>query len=281
MSSPAPKIIAALARVMAEVGVIGKSKKNSQQNYSFRGIDDVVAHVQEVMAKCGVICIPRVVERERDIVATKNQGSMVSVRLLVEHTFYCEEDGSSVVCTTLGEAFDSGDKASNKAMSAALKYALTESLLIPTYEVDRDIEEHSPQIAPPSPRVPTVPSVPSPPPAPPPQTYKLAPPAHVGMSESERAAQAIADQMHREAESRPRPPTPTPAGPPAAVPNSETAAIGRERIAAAKNMAELAKVGTDLIKTPDWKAAGLKEAFTRRQQELVSAEKAEAARGAA
>lgn len=126
------------------------------------------------------------------------------------------------------------------------------------------------------------PPAPPAPPAPPPQTYKLAPPAHVGMSESERAAQAIADQMHREAESRPRPPTPTPAGPPpVVVPNSETAAIGRERIAAAKNMAELSKVGTDLIKTPDWKAANLKESFTRRQQELANSEKAEAARGAA
>ena len=146
-STKAPKIIAAIARVMAEVGAVGKTKKNAAQNYQFRGVDDVVAHVQDVMAKCGVIVIPRVVEREREMLASKSGGSMVSVRLLVEHTFYCEEDGSSVVCTTLGEAMDSGDKASNKAMSAALKYCLTESLLIPTYEVDRDTEEHSPQVA--------------------------------------------------------------------------------------------------------------------------------------
>ena len=140
-TTKAPRIVAAMARVMAEVGAVGKSRKNSAQNYAFRGVDDVVAHVQEVMAKCGVIVIPRVVEREREMLASKSGGSMVSVRLLVEHTFYCEEDGSSVVCTTLGEAMDSGDKASNKAMSAALKYCLTESLLIPTYEVDRDTED--------------------------------------------------------------------------------------------------------------------------------------------
>jgi hypothetical protein len=159
----APAIYAALAKVMAEVGAIGKTRKNESQKYQFRGIDDVVAHVQDVMAQQGVICVPRVVERERELLDSKSGGKMASVRLLVEHTFYAL-DGSHVVCTTLGEAMDSGDKASNKAMSAALKYALTETLLIPTYEVDRDTEEQSPQIAAP-PRPPQV----SPPRAPPAQ----------------------------------------------------------------------------------------------------------------
>lgn len=147
-------IFAALAQVMERVGVVRKSKKNQQQGYDFRGVDDVVANVQQVMAECGVICVPRVIERERELIETKNGGRMASVRLLVEHVFYAK-DGSSVVCTTLGEAMDSGDKASNKAMSAALKYALTETLLIPTYEAEKDTEEHSPemkapQVAPPA-----------------------------------------------------------------------------------------------------------------------------------
>jgi hypothetical protein len=166
--SEAPKtlgIYAALAKVMAEVGAIGKTRKNESQKYQFRGIDDVVAHVQDVMAQQGVICVPRVIERERELLDSKSGGKMASVRLLVEHTFYAL-DGSHVICTTLGEAMDSGDKASNKAMSAALKYALTETLLIPTYEVDRDTEEQSPQIAAP-PRPPQVspPRGPSGPPA--------------------------------------------------------------------------------------------------------------------
>lgn len=162
-SATHPMIYASLAKVMAEVGHIGKTRKNQAQNYQFRGVDDVVAHVQDIMAQHGVLCVPRVVERERDIVPSKSGGSMASVRLLVEHTFFAA-DGSSVVCTTLGEAMDSGDKASNKAMSAALKYALTETLLIPTYEVDRDTEEHSPQVAPPAPKAPPAPaSKPSPP----------------------------------------------------------------------------------------------------------------------
>jgi len=140
------QIYKALAKVMQEVGVVGKSRKNPQQGYQFRGIDDVVAEVQEVLASHGVVVVPRVLDREREMIATKSGGTMASVRLLVEHRFFAE-DGSYVVATTLGEAMDSGDKASNKAMSAALKYALTETLLIPTRESDRDTEEASPEMA--------------------------------------------------------------------------------------------------------------------------------------
>lgn len=143
----AGQIYMQLAKVMAEVGAVGKTRKNPQQGYTFRGIDDVMAHVQDLLAKHCVVCVPRVVEREREMMTTKSGGSMASVRLLVDHTFFAE-DGSKVVCTTLGEAMDSGDKASNKAMSAALKYALTETLMIPTYEADRDTEEASPVVAP-------------------------------------------------------------------------------------------------------------------------------------
>lgn len=153
-------IYAAMAKVMGLVGVVGKTKKNVQQGYQFRGIDDVMAHVQGVLADCGVICIPYVVSVEREMIQTKSGGTMASVRALIDHTFYAS-DGSSVVARTIGEAMDSGDKASNKAMSAALKYALTEALMIPTYETQRDTEEASPEIAAPKPAAPVV-AVPAP-----------------------------------------------------------------------------------------------------------------------
>lgn len=139
-------IYAALAAIQGEVGVVGKTRKNPQQGYNFRGIDDVMAAVQEIQTKHGVVCVPRVVDRERELVPTKSGGTMASVRLVIDHHFFAK-DGSSVVCTTLGEAMDSGDKASNKAMSAALKYALVETYMIPTYEADRDTEEQSPVMA--------------------------------------------------------------------------------------------------------------------------------------
>jgi hypothetical protein len=143
------KIYAALAKCIAAVGVVGKTRKNAAQGYQFRGIDDVLSACQSVLADNGVVCVPQVREREREMVQTKSGGSMASVRLLVDHHFYAA-DGTFVTATTLGEAMDSGDKASNKAMSAALKYALVETLCIPTFEDDRDTEEHSPEIAAPA-----------------------------------------------------------------------------------------------------------------------------------
>lgn len=150
--SDAPQIYAALSKVMHDVGHVGKDRKNPQQGYQFRGIDDVANAVQPAFVTHGVVCVPCVLEREREMVPTKSGGSMASVRLLVEHTFYAS-DGSSVTAVTLGEAMDSGDKASNKAMSAALKYALLETLCIPVDEPDRDTEEQSPERSKPKPAV--------------------------------------------------------------------------------------------------------------------------------
>lgn len=135
------KIVGALAKVMAEVGVVGKSKKSPDLKYNYRGVDDVVAVVQPLFAEHGVVMLSRVVAQARDNFTTARGTTMVSVRLTVEHDFWCSEDGSKVTCVTVGEAMDTSDKASNKAMTAAEKYALTQTLKIPTYEADRDIEE--------------------------------------------------------------------------------------------------------------------------------------------
>jgi ERF superfamily len=141
-----PKIYAALVAVMDEVGAVGKNGTNTQQNYKFRGIDDVLAATQHVMAKHRVLCIPKVLEREREYIDTRNGGKMASVRLLVKFTFYAD-DGSFVESVTLGEAMDSGDKATNKAMATALKYCLTMGLLMPTREDGIDTETASPEMS--------------------------------------------------------------------------------------------------------------------------------------
>jgi len=52
-------------------------------------------------------------------------------------------DGSTHVATIYGEAMDSGDKATNKAMSAAYKYLCLQSFCIPVVgEPDADSETH-------------------------------------------------------------------------------------------------------------------------------------------
>lgn len=139
------KIFSAITAIMAEVGHIGKSRKNAQQGYNFRGVDDVYAGLQLVMAKHGVICVPEVLE-DRTEDRTTAKGSALIYRVLkIRYTFYAD-DGSSVTAVVIGEGMDSGDKASNKAMSVAHKYALLQVFMIPTDE-PKDPENDSQELA--------------------------------------------------------------------------------------------------------------------------------------
>jgi len=55
-------------------------------------------------------------------------------------------DGSTLVTNYIGESMDSGDKATNKAMSTAYKYFCFQTFCIPTDE-PKDSENDTPEIA--------------------------------------------------------------------------------------------------------------------------------------
>lgn len=131
-----------IPRVMAEVGAIEKGRKNTQQNYAFRGIDDVFAAFQGPLAKHQIFYVPEVLERAVTERQTLKGGTLIYTTLMVAYTFYAP-DGSSVRAVVVGEAMDSGDKSSNKAMSAALKYALLQVFCVPVEaQEDADYESH-------------------------------------------------------------------------------------------------------------------------------------------
>jgi hypothetical protein len=132
-----------LTQILSEVEAVGKNKTNAQQNYKFRGIDDMYNALHPVFSKHGVIIASEVVDSQREERQTKSGGILLYSVINVKFTFYAE-DGSSVSSTIQGEAMDSGDKATNKAISAALKYALMQMFLIPT-EDKIDTEYQSPE----------------------------------------------------------------------------------------------------------------------------------------
>ena len=61
---------------------------------------------------------------------------------LIRPDFVAIEDGSKHTVKTYGEAMDSGDKATNKAMSAAYKYAAFQAFAIPTEGNNSEDETH-------------------------------------------------------------------------------------------------------------------------------------------
>lgn len=132
-----PAIYAALNAIMADIGSIGKERQNQQQHFMFRGIDQVMNTLKPLLAKHHVNIIPEVVDMRREERRTGSGGTLMYSILTVKHHFVAT-DGSEVVSTTIGEGMDSGDKASNKAMSIAFKYACFEVFCIPTEEMTKD-----------------------------------------------------------------------------------------------------------------------------------------------
>ena len=140
-----PLIYKKIIEVMQDINAIGKDRRNQTQNFQYRGIDDVMNELHSVLAKCGVFVVPQVLDEARTTGKTKSGGDMFYTRLKIKFTFYAE-DGSFIESVVIGEAMDTGDKASNKALSVGLKYALLQVFCIPT-EDEKDPDAVSPQPA--------------------------------------------------------------------------------------------------------------------------------------
>lgn len=125
------QIYGLMAQVLSEVTAVGKGRLNEMQGYRFRGIDDVYEAVHPLFAKHGIFTLPRVLAEDTTERTTEKGTILRFVKLTMAYDFFAP-DGSHVTAEVVGEAMDSGDKASNKAMSAAQKYALIQTLCIPT-----------------------------------------------------------------------------------------------------------------------------------------------------
>ena len=142
------KVYEKIAAVTADLSKIGiaKDSKNAQQGYQFRGIDQVYGALSPLLSKHGLCILPRVKDRQVLERQTKSGGALFYTTLLVEFDFVAAEDGSKHTVITVGEAMDSGDKSSNKAMSAAYKYAAFQTFCIPT-EADNDADATTHEVA--------------------------------------------------------------------------------------------------------------------------------------
>lgn len=132
-----------MSEVMASIGTVSKDQKNAQQGFKFRGIDQFINALYPALTKAGVFMTPRVVSVANEVKEVERssgkKGYDRTVNLLVEYDFYAEDGSKVTVGPIASEGLDSGDKATNKALSAALKYALIQTFSIPTEDmVDGD-----------------------------------------------------------------------------------------------------------------------------------------------
>ena len=149
MSSETGQIYELIPKIMGDIGHIAKDGFNEFHKYPFRGIDAVYNHVGPKFAKYGVFPVPKVINTDIRTVKTKN-GEGVHAILTVKYEFTAP-DGSHIDAITVGESIDTGDKAVNKAMSSAMKYAVWQTLCIPTKGEQGDVEDDTPELAPSAP----------------------------------------------------------------------------------------------------------------------------------
>lgn len=139
----APKIYAAIAGVINDIGTVSKDKVNKQQGFKYRSIDDVYSVLNPALAKNRVFILPEILNESREIKTTAKGTQMICVILDMKYTIYAE-DGSHIQTTLKGEAMDTGDKAINKAMAIAYKYLCFQLFCIPVEDMadpDADIHE--------------------------------------------------------------------------------------------------------------------------------------------
>jgi hypothetical protein len=139
---PTPTINEVIRYVKADVGAVGKHDRNTQQNYDFRGIDAVVNAVSAALIKHGVNTVPKL---EKITYGTVEVGAKRTPmgHALVEVTYeFVGPAGDMYAPRVPGEAMDSGDKATPKAMSVAYRTALLQLLTLPTDENDPDSQSY-------------------------------------------------------------------------------------------------------------------------------------------
>lgn len=143
----APRVYAAVsdvAAVFAQVG-IGKTRQNEQQKFMFRGIDQVMNALAPLLVEHRLLIVPRMVEHRCEERTTTKGTVLFFSFVAAEFDFVSVEDGSTFTARTYGEAMDSGDKATNKAMAIAYKYAAFQTFCIPTEgggDTDPDATSH-------------------------------------------------------------------------------------------------------------------------------------------
>lgn len=147
IQTSAPAILAAIAAVMQSVTYVPKAGQyddGRSTKYAFRKFEDTAAALGQAFRDHKIFVQSEVVSREIAEPDRKpyNSGSgytlWTQVFVTVLYRFTSLVDGSVLEASAIGEGKDSSDKASSKAMTMAMKSALTQAFMIATDDPDPD-----------------------------------------------------------------------------------------------------------------------------------------------
>lgn len=139
--APGSTLAAKLSKIMAAVDHVEKRGKNSAQGYSYVKAADVARAVRTGLIEHEIAVTVKILDK-RFYTVPKRDGVMQATDLHVAYTFHDSKTGETLTAEGFGSGADSGDKASAKAQTAAMKYLLRTTFLIPD-ESDPEADEET------------------------------------------------------------------------------------------------------------------------------------------
>lgn len=139
------EVYKSIAEVMGELAKegISKDRKNQQQGFQYRGIDDCYNALAPLLAKANLCILPRITSKEVVERINAKGTALFYTTVAAEFDIVSAVDGSRHTVSSYGEAMDSGDKSIGKAMSYAYKAMAFMAFAIPTEgDNDPDVNAH-------------------------------------------------------------------------------------------------------------------------------------------
>jgi len=129
MDEQSKQLFTKLAKIMGEVSRIPKNGKNTHFNYTFATESDISDAIRTLLSQNNIACFASMVSHDQKAV-----GNTLKTVCTFEFTLACGDTGATHSCLWTGEANDGQDKGYNKAATAAMKYWLLKTFMIPVGE---------------------------------------------------------------------------------------------------------------------------------------------------
>ena len=145
----APAVVISMLAVTKALGELGiaKSRQNKEQGFKFRGVDDVMAVLNELLVTNQLVLLPEALSHEFSTYPMKNDRTGYRSVVHLQLTFVSAIDGSEKVMKMFGEGADTADKSTGKAQSYAYKDAILKAFSVPLEgnPEERDPDYSSPE----------------------------------------------------------------------------------------------------------------------------------------
>lgn len=136
-----PELARRLIRATSRVETLVRDGSNEFHHYRYPTIAQVREHANKALSDAGIALVPSIVRVAR-AERTSAQGKAIALTSVEIEIAVCSEDGL-FIARWVGESEDTGDKGIQKATSAAMKYFLSNLLLMPVSESETDSERET------------------------------------------------------------------------------------------------------------------------------------------